>query len=219
MDRPELLLLDVNETLSDLEPMGAVLASVGLRAEQAPGWFARVLRDGFAVCAAGGSVRFADVAREQAALLLRAEGLDEDLADRVMTGFTGLDVHPDVRRGLPALAASGLRLVTLSNGAASVAESLLERAGLLPHVERVLSVEDAGTWKPDPASYAWALEQCGVPASRAALVAVHPWDVHGAVGAGLGGILVDRTGLGSPSYLSAPTLQVASFDELAAVLG
>ena len=214
--RPALLLLDVNETLSDMAPMRDRFADVGLDADLAPLWFASVLREGFAVAAAGGLVPFAEVAAEQ----LRVLAGPDAPADEVLAAFTALDVHPDVRRGLADLAATGVRVATLSNGAASVAEGLLERAGVAEHVERVLSVEDAGAWKPAAASYRWALEQLGVEPADAMLVAVHPWDTAGAQSVGLASAWVDRSGEGHfPAYLPDPTLRVASLVDLAARLG
>ncbi len=61
-----------------------------------------------------------------------------------------LDLHADVAPGLQKLsdADAGVRIVTLSNGTADVAESLLERAGLRELVEACLSVSAWGRWKP-----------------------------------------------------------------------
>ena len=46
--RPSVIAFDVNETLSDLSPLGARFLEVGASASAAPLWFASVLRDGFA---------------------------------------------------------------------------------------------------------------------------------------------------------------------------
>ena len=217
--RPQVLLLDVNETLSDLRPLGDVFADLGLERSAADLWFAQVLREGFALAAVGGEAAFADIGRALAAVQLRAADLDPAGADRVIEAFTGLDVHPDVRTGLPALRAAGLRLVTLSNGSASVARSLLERAGLIDQVELVLSVEDAGAWKPAARAYDHGLRRAGVDAASVGLVAVHPWDVHGAMAAGLQGFLLTRDRVAPAPYLDEPTLVVRDLDELAARLG
>ena len=136
-----------------------------------------------------------------------------------MRGFTSLDVHADVRAGLPALAATGVRIATLSNGAASVAHGLLERAGLAEHVEQTLSVEDAGIWKPARAAYAHGCDRMGVAPGAAMLVAVHPWDLDGAARAGLRTCWVDRAAAPYPSYFRRPDLVVGGFDELAQRLG
>ena len=91
-------------------------------------------------------------------------------------------------------------MVTLSNGSASVARRLLTRAGVAQHLEMMLSVEDAGVWKPAPGAYAYAAHRCGVDVADLMLVAVHPWDVDGAARAGLRTAWVNRTGSGYPAH-------------------
>lgn len=49
--RPTLLVFDVNETLSDMSPMGQRFEDVGAPAHLAKTWFAVLLRDGFALTA------------------------------------------------------------------------------------------------------------------------------------------------------------------------
>jgi 2-haloacid dehalogenase len=132
-----------------------------------------------------------------------------------MAGFGSLEVHGDVPEGIRRLAELGLRLVTLSNGSASVARGLLDRAGLVDHVELLLSVEDAGVWKPAPAAYHHAVQRCGVEPAEAMLVAVHPWDTDGARRAGLGSAWVNRDGGRFPGHFGSPDLEVASLVALA----
>lgn len=135
-----------------------------------------------------------------------------------MAGFTALEVHPDVPDGVRALGDLGIRLVTLSNGAASVAEALLEGAGVRQHFEKLLSVEDAGIWKPARGAYAYAMEQCGIEPVDAMLVAVHPWDIDGAARAGLRTAYVNRSGTPYPDYFEQPELRPGSLTELAELL-
>ncbi|WP_323791322.1 haloacid dehalogenase type II [Nocardioides sp.] len=216
-----LVIFDVNETLSDLEPMGERFADVGAPAHLAPTWFAGVLRDGFALTAVGASAPFVEIAGNHLRIVLGGVDLDrpvDDAVSHVLSGFGALDVHPDVADGVRSLAADGHRLVTLSNGSASVAEKLLEAAGLREHFEALLSVEDAGVWKPAAGAYAYALERCGVEAADAVLVAVHPWDIDGAARAGLRTAWIDRNGSTYPDHFTAPDHHVTSLDELAALL-
>src|SRR5947207_13425203 len=107
-----------------------------------------------------------------------------EAADYNLAGFGGLSVHPDVPDGVRLRRAGGLRLVTLSNGSADVASRLLAGAGIGGEFEQLLSVEDADAWKPAPAAYAHAARACSVPIGQMLLVAVHPWDIHGAHQAG-----------------------------------
>ncbi len=122
----------------------------------------------------------------------------EDAAQHVMEGFGALELHADVVNGVHRLQEDGFRLVTLSNGATSVADRLLTAGGIRDRFEQLLSVEQAGAWKPAPAAYAYAVEACGVPAEEMVLVACHPWDVDGARRAGL------AVGLGEPLRVPVP---------------
>jgi 2-haloacid dehalogenase len=118
-----------------------------------------------------------------------------------------------------ALGEQGCRLVTLSNGAAAVADRLLTGAGLRDEFEMLLSVEDAGMWKPHPRAYAYAASACAVDPADMLMVATHPWDLEGAARAGLRTAWVNRTGAGYPSVFAAPDHTVEGVDGLAELLG
>jgi len=218
----EVVVFDVNETLSDMTAMGARFTEVGADSALARTWFAGLLRDGFARTVSGTSERFATLGREGLYAALAGAALDRDLdaaVDHIMSGFEGLEVHPDVPAGMRALRAGGLRQVTLSNGATSVAEGLLGRAGLRDECEMLLSVEDAKVWKPAAAAYEYAARQCQVDIAAMMLVAVHPWDVDGAARAGMQTAWIDRTGGARyPSYFTTPDRTAAGIDDLAAQL-
>ena len=216
--RPSLVVFDVNETLSDISPLAVRFEEVGAPNLMAPTWFAELLRDGFALTVCGVAEPFARLAADSLRLKLESQDLDRDLdeaVEHVLSGFAGLALHPDVPEGLNALADLGVRLVTLSNGSAQVAETLLEHAGVRPLFERLLSVEEAGIWKPASGAYDYALAECGVDAEDAMLVAVHPWDINGAARAGLGTAWVNRAEGRYPAYFTAPDLSVTSLPELA----
>jgi 2-haloacid dehalogenase len=215
--RVEVVVFDVNETLSDMSPMAQRFADVGADAGLAQLWFAALLRDGFALTAAGAGERFATLGREGLYAMLGGVDLDRDLdaaVEHVLGGFAELDVHPDVPDGVRGLSAAGLHMVTLSNGAASVAEGLLRRSGLRDAFDAVLSVEDAGVWKPARGAYEYAARQCGVALDAMMLVAVHPWDVDGAARAGMQTVWIDRFGGRYPAYFTAPGLTAGGIDDL-----
>ncbi|SHF65118.1 2-haloacid dehalogenase [Jatrophihabitans endophyticus] len=219
------IVFDVNETLSDLAPLGERFVDVGAPGGLLATWFASTLRDGDALGLAGTPRPFADVARGVLATLwsqlpeLRRD--PDEATEHVLAGFTSLAVHPDVVPGVGELAVSGHRLVTLSNGARSVAAGLLERAGVAGSFEALLSVEDddaPGPWKPDPRAYHYAAQVCGVEPGELVLVAVHPWDLHGARRAGLRSAYVNRTGAPWPAVFDRPDVEVGALTELAAAL-
>ncbi|HEY4615022.1 MAG TPA: HAD hydrolase-like protein, partial [Citricoccus sp.] len=77
---------------------------------------------------------------------------------------------------------------------------------------------DAGVWKPHSGAYQYAAQRCEVPEDQMLLVAVHPWDIHGAARAGLRTAWLNRTGADYPSYYARPEITVTSLPELATAL-
>jgi 2-haloacid dehalogenase len=215
------IVFDVNETLSDMSPMAQRFADVGAPAHLAKLWFAGLLRDGFALTAAGASRPFAELGVDALRTLLKDVDLDRDLdtaVDHVMSGFSELAVHPDVPDGIRALRASGRRLVTLTNGSTQVSERLLTGAGIRDQFEALLSVEDAGAWKPDRVAYEYAARTCGTDPADMLLVAVHPWDIDGAARASLATAWIDRTGTPYPQSFTSPSLRATGMTDLAGQL-
>jgi 2-haloacid dehalogenase len=217
----ELVVLDVNETLSDLEPLRQRFPDCGAPGHLLETWFASTLRDGFALAAAGGARPFPAVGAAVLRGLLHGRQLTrpiEECVAHVLDGVAGLDTHPDVADGLRALAGGGARVVTLTNGSLSQSARLLERAGVDQLVEQRLSVDDAGRWKPHPDAYAYAARTCGVPLQRCAMVAVHPWDLMGARSAGMTTAWIDRTGAPWPGAFDRPDITGSTLSAVAEAL-
>ncbi len=216
-----MIVFDVNETLSDLAPMADRFADIGVDRYLAAQWFAMLLRDGFALTAAGGSEKFAVLGEQTLLTMLSGRDLDRDLTDavsHVMDGFMALPVHSDVAAGVRELRAAGYRLVTLTNGSVAVADSLFARAGIGGKFEALLSVEDAGVWKPACRAYQYAAMRCEVDLADLLLVAVHPWDIDGAARAGLSTAWVNRTGAPYPAFFTPPTHTVSGLTDLVGLL-
>jgi 2-haloacid dehalogenase len=216
--RPDAILFDVNETLSDMEPLAQRFADVGAPGELAAVWFSSLLRDGFALSVTGDPQTFARLAEGTARTVLAPVTLGrpaDEAVRHILAGFAELTVHPDVYEGVRLFASQGIRLSTLSNGAAAVAERLLTRAGLLDYFDHVLTVEDAGAWKPAAAAYSYAARACQLPPGRIMLVAVHPWDLHGAHRAGLRTGWIDRGSAPYPDYFAPPDARATGIAELA----
>jgi 2-haloacid dehalogenase len=216
----DVLVLDVNETLSDLEPMRDRFVAAGLPAQSLDTWFASTLRDGFALTAAEAYADFRTVGADVLAAQLAAAGVEpsEETIGGVLSGMTQLSLHPDVEPGLRRLHEAGLRIITLTNGSAAMSERMFTEGGIMPLLEHRLDVGTPQRWKPHPAAYQHAADVCGVPLDRMALVAVHPWDIDGARRAGLEGYYLDRRGTPYPKAFLEPDLAASDLLGLADVL-
>ncbi len=132
----------------------------------------------------------------------------------VREGMKHLPAHADAPDAFQVLADSGVRIITVTNGAARSTETLLDRAGLKSFVERVVSVDEVKFSKPRPEIYLHAASLAGVEPGELALVAAHPWDIHGAKAAGLLAGFV-ACGKPFPPVMKKPDIQAETLCEVA----
>ena len=143
---------------------------------------------------AGLRARCTDVLRD--ALPHRARGV-ADLEDALL-GALRFRPYPEVPATLAELRARGARIVVVSNWDVSLHE-VLDRTGLAPLVDAVITSAEHGTAKPDPSIFHAALARVGARAEDAlhcgdSLEA----DVEGARVAGIAPVLVVRDGAPPP---------------------
>lgn len=116
----------------------------------------------------------------------------------------------------PALAAArerGQRLIVVSNWDVSLLE-VLERTGLAPWLDDVLTSAEVGARKPDPLIFHRGLARAGATADEALHVGDSPVeDLEGARAAGIAAVLIRRDG--EPGPPGAAT--IASLSELGRV--
>lgn len=211
--RPRAVAFDVVETMFSLDAVGRALAEEGAGPRALEVFFGRLLRDGFALAATRRFAPFGQVAYE--ALAATAPGLDPAARRRVVDAFSSLTAHSEVRPALERLAAEALPVVALTNGSAETTGRLLRAAGLEGLVGRVISVDEVGVWKPAAAPYRHAAAVLGLEPQQLAMVAVHAWDVHGAVRAGLVGGWASRLEGSYPPTFDPPDV---SGDDLVEVV-
>jgi 2-haloacid dehalogenase len=127
-----------------------------------------------------------------------------------------LKPFPDVVAALAKLRGAGYKLAILSNGD----RDMLEAAG--PHIgfafDCVISVEEAGYFKPHWKTYAKAAELIGLDRASILFVANHAFDCIGAKAYGMRTAFIDRRKRPFGDTPHQPDLIVADFAELAAVL-
>ena len=143
---------------------------------------------------------------------------DED-RERLIGEYVSLSPFPDVAPGLGTMKEAGHTLVAFSNGVEATVRALLERSGILPLLDGVVSVDDVSSFKPDPEVYRYLCRKLDRPPSEVWLVSSNPFDVIGGESAGLNVAWVKR----SPAALFdpwgiEPDLVVPELQELAVKL-
>ncbi|ABG04634.1 haloacid dehalogenase, type II [Rubrobacter xylanophilus DSM 9941] len=118
--------------------------------------------------------------------------LPEPERRRLLEAYGSLPPFPDAAPALSALKERGHRLWAFSNGLESAAQGLLANAGLLEHLEGVVSVDDLRTFKPAPEVYLYLARRLERRPEEVWLVSGNPFDVIGAKAAGLKAAWVRR---------------------------
>jgi putative hydrolase of the HAD superfamily len=123
-----------------------------------------------------------------------AEGELDEIFDGYLAAYeSSWRAFPDVLPALAAIAAAGLSVAVLTNGATEQQHQKLARTGLTDQVGPVFTVEDLGAAKPDPAAFLGACDRWGLPpASVLSVGDRHDLDVLAARAAGLQAVHLDR---------------------------
>ena len=215
--RPQVVLFDLFETCLQLEGLRPRFRALGRPDHELELFFARLLHQGMAMSLAGEAPPFAVVAAD---MLRRTSGRDltDDEVASVLDGFRELPAHADVAPAFRALADAGIPAYGFTHGSADVAGAALAGAGVRDLLTGVFSCEGLHTFKPPPRVYHWACQQVGSAPGRTALVAVHSWDVHGAVSAGLVGGYCERLEGRVADAVARPHVAAEGLDDVVAGL-
>ena len=166
-----------------------VAASVG-RADLGRAWRMRYLEITSTV---GGYRPYLAVVAESAT----GVGLPAEAAARLERAWDGLKPWPDV---LPALDSLEVPAAVVTNCSLSMGRRAVACVGAPFDV--VVTAEEAGAYKPDPAPYRLACERLGLAPHEVAYVAGSPFDARGALDFGLQVTWVNRLGAPVPTELT-----------------
>ncbi len=103
----------------------------------------------------------------------------------LMDAYKTLPAFTDVTQSLILAQKAGFRLFAFSNGSENAVGQLLQSAGIRPYFEGVISVESLQTFKPNPDVYQYFLDKTNSQPENSWLVSSNPFDVIGAVSAGM----------------------------------
>ena len=142
-------------------------------------------------------------------------GIKPGVRERILDAFQTLDAYPEVPAALKRLKQSGARLAVLSNGTPAMLSSAVRSAGLDTILDDVISIEDAGAFKPHPKVYALYTARHGIEPGAVSFQSSNRWDVAGAKAFGFHCVWINRSGAPDEYADLAPDRVVASLDGLA----
>ena len=164
-----------------------------------------------------GHTSYREIGHRAVSQVMRRAGIEHtrDEVRRLVGCIERLKPFPDVLEALERLRGR-YRLAILSNGDRDMLEAAKPYIGF--DFDAVISVEEAGYFKPHRATYATACEGLGADPSSVLFVANHAFDCIGAKAAGMRTAFIDRRRRpfgGSPHQ---PDLVVEDFAALARVM-
>ena len=135
--------------------------------------------------------------------------------EALMARYKTLPAFADASAALEQLQGAGHRLFAFSNGLADDVAGLLRHAGIEKYFIDVVSTDEIRSFKPNPGVYAHFLRRSNAAVHQAWLISGNPFDVVGAISAGLRGAWVQRSpkAVFDPWELQ-PTLTVRNLGEL-----
>jgi 2-haloacid dehalogenase len=164
-------------------------------------------------------VDFWQVTTDSLDFTLEALGLAEPgLRERLLRLYRTLGTFPEVPEALERLREMGFATAILSNGSPGMLRDAVESAGIGGLLDAVLSVDDVGTFKPDPRVYQMAVDRLGVAPGEIAFQSANAWDAHGASAFGMRVVWCNRHGQIRERLPGAPDREVRSLSELPALL-
>jgi 2-haloacid dehalogenase len=158
---------------------------------------------------------YLETCRRALVYCLRRHGVAaaDDAIDEFMEVYLQLRPYADAAPGLERLA-QRYQLVALSNGEQWFLEHLAEN-NIEFQFDQVISVQQAGAFKPHPAVYRKAAQVLEREPGEIMMVAAHSFDILGARACGYRGAYVNRHHLPTEDSPFQPDLEVADFLELA----
>ncbi|MFN3643949.1 MAG: haloacid dehalogenase type II [Gemmobacter sp.] len=144
---------------------------------------------------------------------LAAQGVSAD-RDRLMALYDTCEAYPEVPAMLSALDAAGLPAAILSNGSPAMLSGAIAAAGLQGAIAAVISVEEAGVFKPDARVYALVEPRLGLAPADVLFVSSNGWDACGAALFGFETVWINRSGAPPDRLPAAPARTLAGLADL-----
>jgi 2-haloacid dehalogenase len=144
---------------------------------------------------------------------------DDSLKKDLMAAYLSLDCYPEVPEVLENLKGAGFTCAILSNGTPDMLESAVKSAGIEACMDRLLSVEAVGIYKPDPKVYAMGPDALGISAERIVFMSSNAWDASGAAAFGFHVAWVNRFGQAPERLPGSIDAEINTLSRLPALLG
>lgn len=204
------VLFDINETVLDLNKLKPKFKQAFGDESVLGLWFSTLLHASTVCALTGLKTEFAVLAGDILNNVAARKGvtLTDQTRSDILNTFASLNPHHDIKPALTRLHDSGYQTIAFSNSSLALIKKQIENAGLSSYFSKVVSVEETGSFKPDPKVYQFVADLLEQPIDSLRLVATHDWDTHGAMSSGMLAAYIDRAGTPyNPQYLKPSIIE------------
>jgi 2-haloacid dehalogenase len=131
-------------------------------------------------------------------------GLSGDLKAKLLAAYRTLSAYPEVATVLASLRARGATTSILTNGDPDMIADAIAAAGLGALLDHVITVHEAGVFKPHAAVYALATKRLNTAPAEISFQSSNRWDAAAAHVFGFKTVWINRTGAPA-EYPDCPT--------------
>lgn len=191
-----IILFDINETVLNLSTLKPKFKVIFGDESVMSTWFSMLLHSSTVCIMTGVKTDFATLAGtmlESIAARMDIK-LSKTMRDDILSGLASLPPHKDIKPALTQLKSAGFHTVAFSNSSLNLISTQIKNADLNEYFDEIISVEETGSFKPDPKVYKFAAQQLNQPLESLILVATHDWDTHGALSVGMAAAYINRSG-------------------------
>lgn len=210
------ILFDINETVLNLSPLKPKFKKIFGDESTATTWFSMLLHSSTVCALTGVKSTFSTLAADMLDNLAARQKLKLFSTDRneILTTFANLPAHNDIKSALILLKENGYQTIAFSNSSSTLVTQQIKNSGLSLYFDQVISVEETGSFKPDPKVYQFVADQLQQPIEELRLVATHDWDTHGALTAGMLAAYIDRSNAPYHPQLIRPEIIANDMNQL-----
>ena len=210
------ILFDINETVLDLSSLKPKFkAAFGDDAVTAT-WFSMLLHTSTVCTLTDVKTDFATLAGAMLDTVAARRGVElpDVMRADILGSFASLPPHADIKPALTRLRSAGYRTVAFTNSSLKLVTAQIDNAGLTDYFDDIVSVEETGSFKPDPRVYEFVARRVNRPIGELRLVATHDWDTHGALSAGMHAAYIDRSGAPYHPLYRQPDVYATTMDDI-----
>ncbi len=215
-------IFDAYGTLFDIHaPTAAIADELGDKAQSLSDmWRAKQLQYTWLRSLMDAYTDFWQVTGDALDYALAAHDIDNpDIRQRLMDLYLTIDAYPDAVATLQQLKDAGYATGILSNGSPDMLAAAVKNSGLAPVLDKVLSVQDVGVYKPSARVYQLAVDRTGVSPQEICFVSANAWDVSGSAAFGFQVAHLNRFSQPEERLPGIPKAVIKSLSDLPPVLG